>query len=291
MGAGTITGHRHRPRSARLAMASAVASVSMLAAGCSSTGDGVAGDGDVVVMAASSLTDVLETVFEDRVSVTPVIAASSTLVAQLAAGAEADVLITANAATMDRAVAEGSVRGEPVLIAVNTLVLATPAGNPGGVTGLSDLARKDLLIGLCAVEVPCGQLAGRALDEAGIAPSADTLEPNVRALASKLSLGELDAGLVYATDAQAAGLATIDTPELRCHLTGYYMASVSAEPPPEVKAVLDDFTLGNIGAQALYAYGFEGSDEWPVPLSVVLPCGNVRTVDGFEGSDVRPAPR
>lgn len=278
---------RWRPRAARLALATALLSVSMVAAGCGSAAE----DGDVVVMAASSLTEVVETVFERRQNVTTVMAGSSALVAQLAAGAEADVLITADAITMARAVSEGSVRGEPVLIATNTLVLATPAENPGGVTGLADLARRDLLIGLCAAEVPCGALAQQALSEAQITPSANTLESNVRALATKISLGELDAGLVYATDARVAGLATVDASELRCHLTGYYMASVSAVPAPEVQAVLDDFTPGNIGSQALHAYGFEGSDEWPVPLSVMLPCGEVRTDDGFEGSDIRSAPQ
>ena len=220
-------------------------------------------------MAASSLTDVIEVVFEGRDSVTPVIAGSSTLVAQLAAGADADVLITANTATMEQAVSGGSVHGEPVLIAVNTLVLATPAGNPGGVTGLADLGRGDLLIGLCAAEVPCGTLAHQALDEAGIAPSADTLEFNVRALASKLSLGELDAGLVYATDARMSELATVDAPELSDHFNGYYIASVSAEPAPHIQAVIEDFTtVGSVGAKALHAYGFLGSDRRTVLWTV-----------------------
>ena len=267
MAAGTVTGSRHRRRAVRWAIATAVASASMLAAGCGGSADGAAREGDVVVMAASSLTDVIEIVFEGRKSVTSVIAGSSTLIAQLAAGAEADVLITANATTMERAVSQGSVRGEPILIATNTLVLATPADNPGGVTGLADLARSDLLIGLCAVEVPCGALAGQALGDAQITPSADTLEPNVRALAAKISLGELDAGLVYATDATMAGLATVDAPEMRDHRNGYYIASVSAEPPPEVQAVIDDFAvLGSVGSKALYQYGFGGSTTRPVPL-------------------------
>lgn len=259
-----VAGGRYRRRARLRATAAAVAAVAMLVPGCGGTADDGAG-GNVVVMAASSLTDVLETVFEGREGVTSVIAGSSTLVAQLAAGADADVLITADSATMERAVSEGSVHGEPVLIAVNTLVLATPAGNPGGVTGLADLRREDLLIGLCASEVPCGELARRALHEAGITPSADTLELNVRALASKLSLGELDAGLVYATDARRLGLTTVDTPELSDHLTGYYIASVSAEPPPEIQAVIDDFAMGgSIGAKALYSQGFLGSDRRPV---------------------------
>ena len=268
MTASRATGDRLRSGAVRRIEAAALAAVLMLAYGCGGTADGTAPERDVVViMAASSLTDVIEIVFEGRDGVTSVIAGSSTLVAQLAAGAEADVLITANATTMERAVSEGSVRGEPILIATNTLVLATPAGNPGGVSRLADLARTDLLIGLCAVEVPCGALAGQALGDSRITPSADTFEYNVRALAAKISLGELDAGLVYATDARMAGLATVDAPELRDHRTGYYIASVSAEPPPEVQAVIDDFAvLGSVGSKALYQYGFEGSTIRPVPL-------------------------
>ena len=235
------------------AMAVAAIAVVMIAAGCGSTTP----DGDVVVMAASSLTDVIEIVFEDRESVTAVIAGSSTLVAQLASGAEADILITANAATMDRATADGSVQGTPVVIATNALVLATAPGNPGRITGLADLARPDLLVGLCTADVPCGALARQALDDAQVAPSADTLELNVRALATKLSLGELDAGLVYTTDAVLVDLPTVEASELEGHVNRYYIASVSAEPAPEVRAVIEDFTgIASTGAKALHAYGF-----------------------------------
>ena len=252
MEAGSITGHLYRPRYALRAMATAAA-VSIVAAGCGSAAD----DGDVVVMAASSLTEVVETMFEGRESVTPVIAGSSTLIAQLAAGAEADVLITADAATMDRATADGSVRGTPVVIATNALVLATAPGNPGHVTGLADLARPDLLVGLCSADVPCGALALQALDDAQVAPSIDTLELNVRALATKLSLGELDAGLIYTTDAVVADLPVVNASELQGHANRYYIASVSAEPAPKVQAVIDDFTgLGSAGAKALHAHGF-----------------------------------
>jgi len=174
-----------------------------------------------------------------------------------AAGAEADVLITADAATMNRATADGSVRGTPVVIATNALVLATAPGNPGHVTGLADLARPDLLVGLCSADVPCGALALQALDDAQVAPSIDTLELNVRALATKLSLGELDAGLIYTTDAVVADLPVVNASELQGHANRYYIASVSAEPAPKVQAVIDDFTgLGSAGAKALYTHGF-----------------------------------
>ncbi len=235
------------------AVAAAGAAVSMVALGCATAAD----DGDVVVMAASSLSDVVEIVFEDRGRVTPVIAGSATLAAQLAAGAEADILITADAATMDRATADGSVRGTPAAIATNALVLAAAPGNPGRVTALADLARPDLLVGLCSADVPCGALARQALAAAEVAPSVDTLELSVRALATKLALGELDAGLVYATDAAAASLGVVDAPELDGHANRYYIASVSAEPAPAVQSVIDDFTEpGGIGAMTLQANGF-----------------------------------
>jgi len=92
------------------------------------------------------------------------------------------------------------------VIATNALVLATAPGNPGHVTGLADLARPDLLVGLCSADVPCVALALQPLADAQVAPSSDTLELNVRALATKLSLGELDAGLIYTTDAVVADL-------------------------------------------------------------------------------------
>ena len=67
-------------------------------------------------------------------------------------------------------------------------------------TGLADFAREDLLIGLCAEDVPCGDFGREALANADVAPAIDTNEPDVRALLTKIEVGELDAGIVYVTD-------------------------------------------------------------------------------------------
>lgn len=221
-------------------------------------------------MAASSLTDVLEDVsdaFEGlgdsdlaggsgAVTVVAVLAGSSSLTAQLAEGAEADVLMTADAATMQRAVEAGSVRGWITTVAVNALVLAVAPGNPGQVASLDDLGRADLLVGLCAAGVPCGTLADRTLNRLGIEPAVDTRELNARALATKIALGELDAGLVYATDAAALGLETIAAPSLDRFVNTYQMASIDADPPAPVRAVLEAFEPGGLGAKALLEAGF-----------------------------------
>ena len=258
MAAGSVTGDRHLRRGMRWPAAAVLTAALMLGASCSGTGSSDTGSGrEVVVMAASSLAEVVEVVAASHPDVTAVLAGSSTLVTQLAAGAGADVLITADAATMDRAAADGSIRGKPVVIATNTIVLAAAPGNPGRVAGLADLSRPDLLVGMCSAEVPCGALARQALDEAQIAPSVDTLELSVRALATRLSLGELDAGLIYGTDAVTADLPVVGAPELEGHLNRYYIASVAAEPSPAVQAVIAAFTEpGSAGAEALSTHGF-----------------------------------
>ena len=154
MAAGSFTGDRHRGRAALRLAAAVLAAALMLAVSCGRASDDLGGS-EVVVMAASSLTDVVEAVAAHHPDVVAVLSGSSTLVAQLASGADADVLITADAANMDIATAAGSVQGTPVMIATNALVLATAPDNPGRVSGFADLARGDLLVGLCAAEVPC----------------------------------------------------------------------------------------------------------------------------------------
>ncbi len=163
--------------------------------------------GDLHVLVAASLLPVAEVLAGDFELLHPSVevqiagAGSSALREQVLAGAPADVLIPADPGHLDAIRDEIGLADAPVVVARNSLVLAVPAGNDAGVTSLADLARPELLIGLCAPEVPCGALARQGLARAGIEPVPDTDEPNVRALSTKLSAGELDAAIVYATDA------------------------------------------------------------------------------------------
>ncbi|HUP15093.1 MAG TPA: molybdate ABC transporter substrate-binding protein [Acidimicrobiia bacterium] len=164
----------------------------------------------VLVFAAASLTDAFEaiaTTFEagrTEFNVHLNLAGSSSLREQILEGAPADVFVSANIFNMDQVIEAGEAASSATL-ARNLLQIAVPAGNPAGVTGLADFAREDLLIGLCAEGVPCGDFGRRALANAGVTVSIDTNEPDVRALLVKIEAGELDAGIVYATDVLAAG--------------------------------------------------------------------------------------
>jgi molybdate transport system substrate-binding protein len=167
--------------------------------------------GQVTVLAASSLSGTLAqlaTEFEEanpNVDVTISYGGSSALAEQIIGGAPAAIFAAASTATMQSVADAGLTLDDPVVFARNVLEIAVPAGNPGQITGLAALADPERTIALCAPEVPCGAAAVAAFERAGLAPAADTLEPDVKSVLTKVKLGEVDAGLVYRTDVLAAG--------------------------------------------------------------------------------------
>jgi molybdate transport system substrate-binding protein len=248
-------------------LAAAVAAMAMLG-GCSGGGgdraDRSAMDGTVTVFAAASLTDALTEVaraFEAAhpgATVELNLAGSQALREQILAGAPADVFAPAAAAEMDSVVREGEVVGEPRVFARTTLEIVVPAGNPAAVDGLADFADDDLLLGLCAVEVPCGALARQALDRAGVSPRPDTEEPDVRSLLGKVAAGELDAGIVYRPDVLAGGAAVEGIPiadDVNV-VTDYSVAALARAPDPALADAFVDFLVSGDGRAIVTSFGF-----------------------------------
>lgn len=238
----------------------------LVAVACGGGPDG-ATDGaraEVLVSAAASLTDAfgdLEAAFERThpdVDVKLNLAGSSTLRIQILEGAPVDVYAPANEAHMDRVVEADLVEGEPRVFALNRLRVAVPRGNPAGVDELADFADEELLIGLCAPEVPCGGFAREALRRAGVDPAVDTNEPDVRALLTKIAAGELDAGITYATDVTSAGgvVEGIELPEGVDVVARYPVAVLRDAPHPEDARAFVAFLLSEDGRSILRDHGF-----------------------------------
>lgn len=211
-------------------------------AGCGSPGPG----GDerrFTVLAAASLTEpftVLAKRFEAQhpgVDVVTGFDSSATLAAQVAAGAPADVVATADPRTMRLMARSGALSGEPVVFARNRPALVVPPDNPAGITELADLDRADYVV--CTPTAPCGALAARILADEGVTRRPRSLEVDVKAVLTKVLLDEVDAGLVYASDVVAAGNRVREIPLPRG-------AAVSTDYPAAVTA---DSSHPGLGAQ------------------------------------------
>jgi len=222
-------------------------------------------NGELLVSAAASLTDAfgeVESAFEEEnrdVDVVLNLGSSTALREQILEGAPADVFASANTSNMDQVVEAGEAAGEPEIFVTNRLQIAVPAGNPGGVSGLEDFAREELLIGLCGENVPCGDFGRQALENAGVTPSLDTNEPDVRALLTKIENDELDAGIVYVTDVLSSPpgeVEGIDIPTEVNVVAEYPIAVLASAPNPDAAAAWIEFVLSEGGQAILTSYGF-----------------------------------
>lgn len=234
--------------------------VTACAGGASSGGDGAS---TLTVFAAASLTDAFTDLGERfeaanaGVTVRFSFGPSSGLSTQLLEGAPADVYAAAATEPMDEVVDAGEV-GEPAVFATNTLQLVVPAGNPGGVQGIEDLADPSLAVGLCADDVPCGRFSRELLDLVGVVAAPDTKEADVRALLTKLAADELDVGIVYRTDVAGSGggVEGIDVPGAEDVVARYPIAVVAGTDSLATAEAFVALVTGGEGREVLATHGF-----------------------------------
>lgn len=217
--------------------------------------------GRLVVLAAASLEPVLTELGDELEAAHPGLqidfsfAASSALAEQVVAGAPADLLLTASAQTMTTAAEHVT---DQAVFAGNTLVIVTPPDDPGKVATLTDLENGDLRLALCAEEVPCGAAAATVIEKAGLTITPDTYAENVTAALTLAVTGEVDAALVYTTDAKDAGEAvrTIEVPEAASVVNDYLVATVAEAPNPAAAAAFRALLDSERGRAALTDAGF-----------------------------------
>lgn len=233
--------------------------------------------GALTVFAAASLTDAfteIATAFQaanPRVRVTFNFGASSTLRTQLEQGARADVFASADQIQMDAAKKANVVEGEAPLFAKNKLVLIVPADNPARISGVQDLARPGIRFVLTDKSVPIGNYARTALEKMTGDPrfGADfaqkvlanlkSEEANVRAVVTKVQLGEADAAIVYSSDvtpAVAKDVQRIPIPDEVNVIASYPIAVTRDAPNRAAAQAFIAFVRGPRGQDILKKWGF-----------------------------------
>ena len=255
------------PRPLALLAAAVAALLTLTACGGDAHGpaDGTAPGHEVTltVLAAASLTEVFDAAGEAYRETHPgtrlrfSYAGSQELAAQVRQGAPADVLATADTGTM-ASVADRT--DEPRIFARNALTLVTPPGNPAGVERLADLADPDLRLVLAAEEVPAGRYGRQLLDRQQLRVSPDSEENDVRSVLGKVQLGEADAGLVYTTDALAAGedaVHVVPIPEEQNITAAYPVAALTDSAHHEAAADFAGWLLGPEAQRLLRDAGFQ----------------------------------
>lgn len=249
-------------RRSQTLLVSCLVTVGLVTAGCG--GDDSSAEGDVVVFAAASLTDAfteLGAAFEadnPDTTVTFNFAGSSDLVTQINEGAPADVFASADLNNMTKLTDAGNHASDPEVFTTNLAEILVAAGNPKGIAGVADLANPDLVVISCSPEVPCGRYAQQILDNAAVTVEFKSLEENVRAVVSKVTLGEADAGIVYVTDVINAGDAAegVEIPA-DVNITAEYPIVVTKDAPnAEAAEAFVDFVLSDDGQEILESYGF-----------------------------------
>ncbi|WFE92699.1 molybdate ABC transporter substrate-binding protein [Micromonospora sp. WMMD987] len=251
------------------ALAGLLAATALLLAGCGADTPAPAADSDptgtVTVFAAASLTESFTALgrrFEadhPGTTVTFNFAGSSTLATQITQGAPADVFASAAPRNMATVTDAGHAAGTPAVFARNQLVIAVPEGNPRRLGGLADLARPGVKVALCAAQVPCGAAATTALDAAGVRITPVTLEQDVKGALAKVKLGEVDAALVYRTDARSADLDVdgVEFPESARAANDCPIVVLADAPNPNAARAFVELVRSATGRAVLTDAGFQ----------------------------------
>jgi molybdate transport system substrate-binding protein len=251
----------------RIRLAAVLAAAALLLAACGGGGDDPDGGSaatapsELKVFAAASLTAAFTELGRQYAAanggdkVTFNFAGSQALATQIQQGAPADVFASADIPNMDRV---KDLVATPQNFASNRLAIVVEQGNPKGVRSLDDLASGDLKVVLAAEEVPAGRYAKQILDQAGVTVRPVSQEDNVKAVVTKVSLGEADAGIGYVTDVTAGGdkVEGVDIPQDQNVTATYPIATVKASKAQDKAQAFMDLVLSAEGQQVLKQYGF-----------------------------------
>jgi molybdate transport system substrate-binding protein len=248
--------------------------IGALAAGC---GGRAAQGPTLTVFAASSLADAFHQMADSMRHRPPGLtlnfnfAGSQVLAFQLAQGAAADVFASADQLWMSVLQDSGLVDGRPAIFAHNRFVVIVPAGNPGRVSRLQDLARPGVKLVVAAEPVPAGRYTRQVIANLGtvqgfpagyagaVLANVVSNEESVKGVVTKVQLGEADAGFVYSSDVTPAvsqKVRRLEIPDEQNVLALYPIAQLRHARAPALAREFLDFVHSAAGQRVLEANGF-----------------------------------
>lgn len=230
------------------------------------------------VFAAASLTEAFGTIAQNfeaehpGVHVVLNLAGSQQLAQQLAQGAPADNFASADRKQIEAIMNAGRIDASTSReFARNRLVVIFPEENSSVIQNLRDLAEPGLRLVIADSAVPAGAYTLQFLELAaqdtnlggafrsGFLGNVVSYEENVRAVLSKVILGEADAGIVYSTDyagARDENIQALEIPEELNVTASYVLAPIKDSEQPQLANSFIEFVLSPQGQEILGEYGF-----------------------------------
>lgn len=244
-------------RRARVA-AAALLLAGAVAGGAASSAVSATSTSGLKVFAAASLTQVFPAI-DPNPSYS--FNGSNTLAAQIQLGAPADVFASANTTIPAQLFAKGLVE-QPVDFTRNTLVIVVPKSNPGDIHSIYDLTKPGVTVDIANSGVPVGSYTLQVLNQMNLAKpvlaNVVSEETEVTAVLAKVASGQVDAGFVYATDAETVPgqVTVVNVPAWAEPKVTYAIAVVAASPNQTAAKAFVAEILSKAGQAKMRSFGF-----------------------------------
>jgi len=223
--------------------------------------------GTITVSAASSLSESFVEIAKEfrrenpKVKIRFNFGSSTSLVAQIQAGAPSDLIASADLSNLEKLIKSGEVAsaGYPKIFAHNQMAIAVKPGNPLKIKTVSDLINAKFL-SLCGATVPCGQYGATVLKLArlNIDESKITRAVDAKSALNAVTIGDADAAIVYLTDVLSAkkSVTLVKVPKALNVDAIYGVALLRNSNSREVAVTFIDFLLSVKGQELLQSFGF-----------------------------------
>ncbi|MBZ9606780.1 molybdate ABC transporter substrate-binding protein [Clostridium estertheticum] len=252
----------------------------MLSGGCKAKQADKASKQEIIVLAASSLTESLEEIIKlfekenPKVKVTLNLDSTSRLRVQIEQGIKADLFLSANKEHYDALKEEGYIsEGEAFLH--NSMVLIVPKSNPAEIEKLDDLQNKCKLV-IAQKEVPAGEYTRKIIHslnqqlgtqyEGKVLSNIVSEESNVKQVVNKVVIGEADAAFVYSSDITKGvrdKVKIIDIDPKHNVEAEYWTSKLKNEEENKYAEELYSFLLSKEGKEIFRKYGFNSAKQQP----------------------------